>query len=149
MPERLHPCELAGSKISGLNGEWLLFEDEFLSVRAGCVRHRVPSFGYVFEEHPFPGKLDMNRCIELGVPKGPLLGQLKNGSSVCLPDGRIVSPEDVVGPPIPGRKIGQAYTFTILPSFMFFDVCTLNVYDNFAQYNDFRCFVRSNSGRFL
>ena len=34
-----------------------------------------------------------------------MLGKLKNGISVQLEDGRTITPEEVVGPPIPGRTI--------------------------------------------
>ncbi len=38
----------------------------------------------------------------LGVPAGPLRGQLKSGEKVSLENGVVVSPEDVLGQAIPG-----------------------------------------------
>lgn len=59
----------------------------------------------MIQEDPFPGMLDMNKCKEFGVPRGPLLGKLKNGEDVQLDYGRIVRSSDVVGPEQEGRKV--------------------------------------------
>uniref|UniRef100_A0A8C9MYS1 ElaC ribonuclease Z 1 n=1 Tax=Serinus canaria TaxID=9135 RepID=A0A8C9MYS1_SERCA len=45
---------------------YLLLEDEELSVRAFRLFHRVPSFGFVLEEKPRPGKLQVQTLEELG-----------------------------------------------------------------------------------
>ncbi|CAN8219980.1 unnamed protein product [Coccothraustes coccothraustes] len=84
---------------------YLLLEDEELSVRAFRLFHRVPSFGFVLEEKPRPGKLKVQILEELGVPPGPLYGQLKSGRAVVLSSGVTVQPGDVLAPPVPGRKV--------------------------------------------
>ncbi|XP_039754100.1 ribonuclease Z, mitochondrial isoform X1 [Pararge aegeria] len=48
------------------------------------------------------GTLDLEKCVEFGVKPGPLLGQLKSGHDVLLPDGRIVLSKDVKTPDDPG-----------------------------------------------
>ncbi|RWS14896.1 hypothetical protein B4U79_08996 [Dinothrombium tinctorium] len=55
-------------------------------------------FCYLCTFHDKKGELLIQKCIELKVPRGPLLGQLKAGVDVTLPDGRKVSAKDVVGP---------------------------------------------------
>ncbi|NWH42384.1 RNZ1 protein, partial [Chloropsis hardwickii] len=45
---------------------YLLVEDEQLVVRAFRLFHRVPSFGFVLEEKPRPGKLNVQKLKELG-----------------------------------------------------------------------------------
>ena len=47
----------------------------------------------------------MDAVERLGIPKGPLLAQLKAGKSVTLPNGSIVQPSDVVDSPRPGRML--------------------------------------------
>ena len=39
----------------------------------------------------------MAKCVEQGVVPGPMLGKLKAGQDVTLPDGRIIRSEEVVG----------------------------------------------------
>ncbi len=65
-----------------------------------AVRHRTPAYGYAIVEDERPGRLDAARAIELGVSDGPELGRLTRGETVAG-----VRPEDVIGPPRPGRKI--------------------------------------------
>ncbi|XP_013143263.1 PREDICTED: ribonuclease Z, mitochondrial isoform X2 [Papilio polytes] len=48
------------------------------------------------------GTLDLAKCVEKGVKPGPLLGQLKNGHDVILPDGSHVKSKDVKTPDDPG-----------------------------------------------
>ena len=50
---------------------------------------------YVCELHPKLGVLLIEKCVELGVPVGPLLGQLKEGHDVTLDDGRLIHARDV------------------------------------------------------
>lgn len=57
---------------------------------------------YICECKPRPGALSLEKCMRLGVPKGPLLGKLKNGESLTLESGVTVRPEDVREPDDPG-----------------------------------------------
>ena len=49
---------------------WPLCKSDSMSIFAGQLIHRIPSFGYVFHESPKPGKLNSEKLIQLGVPKG-------------------------------------------------------------------------------
>ena len=71
-----------------------------LTVHALNVRHRGRAFGYALEEEDRPGRFDADRARELGIPFGPAFGRLQRGETV---DG--VSPDQVVGPPRPGRRV--------------------------------------------
>ena len=73
-------------------------------VVAFATRHGSGSIGFALVEHDRKGRFNLERARELGVPEGPLFGQLHRGSPVEV-DGRVVRPEDVVGPPRPGRRI--------------------------------------------
>lgn len=68
------------------------------------TQHGGRSLGYALIEHPRLGRFNPDRARELGVPEGPLFGKLHRGESVEV-DGRIITPEELVGPPRPGRRI--------------------------------------------
>ncbi len=85
--------------------EGVIFEDEDFIVNAMPLQHVVPCFGYRIEQKPLPGALQFEKAINLGVPKGPLLGQLKNGLDVTLEDGTIIRSEDVTEPPKKGFTV--------------------------------------------
>jgi ribonuclease Z len=74
-------------------------------VRAFKVDHRISAMGYALSEPNRPGRFNLERARELGIPEGPLFGRLQHGESVVLPDGRSIAPSDVLGPARPGRTI--------------------------------------------
>ncbi|MBC7219364.1 MAG: ribonuclease Z [Hadesarchaea archaeon] len=78
------------------------------------VDHPVPSLAYAVVEDNRPGHIDVRRAEELGLKPGPDFARLKAGQSVRLKDGTIVTPEQVIGPTRPGRKI--VYTGDTRPS---------------------------------
>jgi ribonuclease Z len=67
--------------------------------------HNMPSYGFRITEKDKKGALDADRLKADGIPPGPLYGELKNGGTVTLADGRTISGRDYVGPPIKGRVI--------------------------------------------
>lgn len=69
------------------------------------VAHGVESLGFALVERPRPGRFDVDAADALGVPAGPERGLLQGGEAVQLADGRTVSPDEVLGPQRPGRKI--------------------------------------------
>ncbi len=85
--------------------EGLIFEDDTRTVHCRRLNHRVPSYGYAVAEKPRPGTFDAETAKTLGVPFGPLYGQLKAGETITLPDGRVVDGRGLVGPERPGRKV--------------------------------------------
>ncbi|XP_057243278.1 zinc phosphodiesterase ELAC protein 1 [Malurus melanocephalus] len=105
--DRLPDPELPGGVLQPEPGEgsYLLLEDEQLELRAFRLFHRVPSFGFVLQEKPRPGRLNVHKLKDLGVPPGPLYGKLKSGTAIVLPNGVTVSPCDVLEAPIAGRKV--------------------------------------------
>jgi ribonuclease Z len=69
------------------------------------VAHGVQALGYALVEHPRPGRFDVSTADALGVPPGPERGLLQAGESIELSDGRIITPDEVLGEPRPGRRI--------------------------------------------
>ncbi len=94
-PIEIHEIHDAG-KVCG--------EEEY-TVEAVWANHAIPSLAYALVEKPRPGKFYPEKARALGVPEGPLWSRLQHGSEVKLPNGKVVKPEDVTGPPRPGRKI--------------------------------------------
>ncbi|HEX3687379.1 MAG TPA: ribonuclease Z [Gaiellaceae bacterium] len=69
------------------------------------VAHAVQSLGFALVEHPRPGRFDVDAADALGVPNGPARGLLQAGESITLEDDRVVTPDEVLGPPRSGRRI--------------------------------------------
>lgn len=88
-----------------MNGENIIHEGRNFKVRAFPVIHRGRGcFGYSFEEnthYPFLAE----KAESLGVPVGPERSQLVHGETVTLADGKVITPEMVVGDAISGTKI--------------------------------------------
>jgi ribonuclease Z len=70
-----------------------------------AVEHGVSAVGYALVEGVRPGRFDVDTADRLGVPDGPARGLLQRGEHVTLSDGRVVAPDDVLGPPRDGRKL--------------------------------------------
>lgn len=69
------------------------------------VHHGVPAVGYALVEDVRPGRFDLEAADALGIPAGPERGALQRGESVTLPDGRVLTPDAVLGDARPGRRI--------------------------------------------
>ncbi|XP_067672969.1 zinc phosphodiesterase ELAC protein 2-like isoform X2 [Haliotis asinina] len=53
---------------------------------------------YLCQLHPRKRKINLEKCVDLGIKTGPCLGQLVDGHSVTLDDGRVVHPDQVLNP---------------------------------------------------
>ena len=84
-------------------GEAIRMDD--YRVEPFAVAHRTTAVGYALREDERPGRFDVAAADARGVPDGPLRGALQRGEGVTLPDGRIVLPEEVLGPARRGRAV--------------------------------------------
>ena len=66
--------------------------------------HGVSAVGYALVEEPRPGRFDVEAADVLGVDP-PQRGLLQRGESIELEDGRVVTPDAVLGPARPGRRV--------------------------------------------
>lgn len=82
----------------------VLLEDENFVVECAPLTHRVPAFGYRVTEKDRPGRFNVERAAELGIPSGPIYGKLKRGEVVTLPDGRVINGAELCGTPQAGRS---------------------------------------------
>ncbi|MDA0865262.1 MAG: ribonuclease Z [Cyanobacteria bacterium] len=83
----------------------LVYEDDDFQVICTQLEHRVTAFGYRVTERDRPGHFDVKRAQAMGIPSGPLYGQLKRGEVVNLPDGRRINGKTLCGPDLPGRSL--------------------------------------------
>ena len=71
-----------------------------------ATSHRgVSALGYALVEEERRGRFNPELAREMGIPEGPLWGQIHKGKPVTLEDGRVVHPEMLVGPRRAGRKV--------------------------------------------
>jgi ribonuclease Z len=70
-----------------------------------ALEHGVAALGYALVEHERPGRFDVAAADALGVPPGPERGMLQGGEAITLPDGRVITPDAVLGPARAGRKV--------------------------------------------
>lgn len=73
------------------------------SVRSAAADHPVPTLAYRLEEGPKRGRFDGALARSLGI-RGSDFAQLEAGQTVRVGD-RVVRPDEVMGPPRPGRAI--------------------------------------------
>ena len=75
------------------------------TIAAFAVDHGVTALGYALVEQERPGRFDVEIAVALGVPDGPDRGRLQRGEEVTLDSGRVVRPEEILGPAREGRKV--------------------------------------------
>lgn len=96
LPVKIHLIDIQPGK---------LVEAKDFTVSAFPVTHRGPGcFGFVFQEksrRPFL----VEKAEALNVPAGPERAQLVRGESIRLVDGRVITPEMVLGEEVRGLKL--------------------------------------------
>ena len=87
-----------------LQADQIIMEDDKFILSAFPVSHRGPDcYGFLFQEksrRPFLAE----KAAELGVPFGPERASLVRGEALTLSDGRVIEPDDVLGPVVRGTK---------------------------------------------
>jgi ribonuclease Z len=95
LPFALEVREVEHGPVLGLEGaRWEAF----------ATQHSVRSLGYALIEEARPGMFDLVAARALGVPAGPLFGQLQRGETIAI-DGVVVSPDQVLGEARAGRRV--------------------------------------------
>lgn len=83
----------------------IVYEDDEFVVSCDRLTHTVPAHGYRIAEKDRPGRFNVEKAKAMGIPSGPLYGQLKQGKTITLDDGRILRGTAFCSPPEIGRKI--------------------------------------------
>ena len=59
-----------------------IFETERYEIRTVSLDHRIPAFGYRFQEKDRAGSVNLEKVEKHGIEIGPKLKELKKGNSV-------------------------------------------------------------------
>ena len=92
----------------------ILYEGQGYIVSTAKVNHDCPSWGFILEECPRPGKFHPEKARAKNVPEGPLWQKLQHGETIILGDGTLVHSTEVVDPQRKGIKV--AYSGDTMPS---------------------------------
>ena len=110
--------------------EGKIFEDEKFSIHACKASHSVTSFSYRFEEKDKPGRFNVEKAKELGIPEGELWNRLQNGKEIII-NAETIKPEQVLGEKRSGKKIGiSGDTMPTKELEEFFAGCDFLVFDS-------------------
>ncbi|XP_014784508.1 zinc phosphodiesterase ELAC protein 2 isoform X1 [Octopus bimaculoides] len=66
------------------------------------------AMAFICTPHPARRRLNLEKCVDLGVPVGPLLGILKNETSVTLDNGTVIHPDQVLS------EVEKPYSLLVL-----------------------------------
>lgn len=92
-------------EIKEIRKEGTLVNEQDYKIIAVKSNHSVESYCFAFVEKPRPGKFYPQKAKKLGVPVGDLWSELQRGEKIKLANGKVVKPNEVMGPSRPGRKI--------------------------------------------
>ena len=85
--------------------EGKIFENKKYLIHTTKANHSITAFSYLFEEKDKPGRFNVAKAKELGIPEGELWNKLQNGEEITSNE-KIIKPEQVLGEKRPGKKIG-------------------------------------------
>jgi len=110
--------------------EGKILENEKFSMYACKANHSVTAFSYLFKEKDKPGRFNVEKAKELGIPEGELWNKLQNGNEIIINE-KIIRPDQVLGEKRPGKKIGiSGDTMPTKELEKFFEECDYLVFDS-------------------
>ena len=110
--------------------EGTIYENNKFLIHAAKANHSIAAFSYLFEEKDKPGRFNVEKAKELGIPEGELWNKLQNGIDV-INNEKIIKPEQVLGKKRPGKKIGiSGDTMPTKELEEFFNECDYLVFDS-------------------
>ncbi|MDH5665348.1 MAG: ribonuclease Z [Nitrosopumilus sp.] len=110
--------------------EGKIFEDEKFSIHVGKANHSIDAFSYLFKEKDKPGRFNLEKAKQLGIPEGKLWSELQKGHEIKINE-KTIKPEEVLGERRPGKKIGiSGDTMPTQYLEKFFEDCDYLVFDS-------------------
>ena len=107
-----------------------IIDNEKFSIHTCKANHSVIAYSYLFEEKDKPGRFNVDKAKELGIPEGVLWNKLQNGTEINN-NGDIIKPEQVLGEKRPGIKVGiSGDTMPTKELEEFFKDCDYLVFDS-------------------
>jgi len=110
--------------------EGTIYENNKFLIHAAKANHSITAFSYLFEEKDKPGRFNVEKAKELGIPEGELWNKLQNGENITNNE-KIIKPEQVLGKKRSGKKIGiSGDTMPTKELEEFFRECDYLVFDS-------------------
>ena len=110
--------------------EGTIYENNKFLIHAAKANHSITAFSYLFEEKDKPGRFNVEKAKELGIPEGELWNKLQNGENITNNE-TIIKPEQVLGKKRSGKKIGiSGDTMPTKELEEFFRECDYLVFDS-------------------
>ena len=110
--------------------EGQVFDSKLYSIYCCKASHSITAYSYRLDEKDKPGRFNLEKAKELGIPEGPLWNKLQNGEQVEI-NGKLISPNQVLGEKRPGKKIGiSGDTKPTKELQKFFENCDFLVFDS-------------------
>ena len=107
-----------------------IIDNEKFSIYTCKANHSVIAYSYLFEEKDKPGRFNVDKAKELGIPEGVLWNKLQNGTEINN-NGDVIKPEQVLGEKRPGMKVGiSGDTMPTKELEEFFKDCDYLVFDS-------------------
>ena len=75
-------------KVNEINKDGLVFENESISIGAYYLKHSIPCIGYYIKEADVR-KINLDYIKRLGIPEGPVLGNLQKGKDIMFQGKKI------------------------------------------------------------
>ena len=118
------------SILININSEGKIFENKKYMIHTAKANHSITAFSYLFEEKDKPGRFNVTKAKELGIPEGELWNKLQNGEEIEHNE-KIIKPEQVLGEKRPGKKVGiSGDTMPTKKLEEFFQGCDYLVFDS-------------------
>ncbi|WP_132055638.1 ribonuclease Z [Pseudocnuella soli] len=86
-----------------VDGNATLVDNEQIRIKSFRTDHRIPTYGFSFEEKRDRRKLIIDKVDEAGIPVS-FYNSLQQGLDYIKPDGSVIANRELTTAPVPGKK---------------------------------------------